>query len=93
MGGNVLTAVYEEAFKGDIKAAKLYLQAIGWLSNAGPRTSIGSQTNYIQVNGTVINEEALKQLPPDQLTILSNMIKGVIPVSNQLEPVKTCNSR
>lgn len=89
LGTKVLASIYEEALKGDIKAAKLFLQTTGWINGSGQKVSIGNQNNYIQVNGTIINEEALKQLPPDQLALLSNMIKGVIPISNALEPEKT----
>ncbi len=81
MGDRVLTAMYQEAIQGNVKAAKLYLQVTGFLNGRESGIRINSQTNYIQVNGTVINEEALKQLPPEQLNLLCNMVKGLLPGS------------
>jgi DNA-binding phage protein len=78
LGVRVLSTVYEAAQKGDMKAAKLFLQTIGWANGAGQKINIGNQNNYIQVNGTVINEDGLKQLPLEQLNILNEMLKGVL---------------
>lgn len=77
LGTKVLTKMYQHAMSGDVKAAKVYLQATGWLNGSSPKVNIGNQNNYVQVNGVIINEETLKQLPPEQLLILNNMLKDL----------------
>ena len=77
LGTKVLTKMYQHAMDGDVKAAKVYLQATGWLNGSSPKVNIGNQNNYVQMNGVIINEETLKQLPPEQLLILKNMLKDL----------------
>ena len=63
----LLTTVYELALKGDMGAAKLYFNIIGNLQPNPTNTLIQNQNNFIQINGTVLSQESIKSLNPEQL--------------------------
>ena len=54
---------------------------MGNLNNGLPlnNTLIQNQNNYIQINGTVISQENIKHLKPEQLTKIENLLKDAIP--------------
>jgi hypothetical protein len=62
---------------GDMKAANLFLNAIGQTGKAN--TNIQNQNNYIQINGTVLSQETIKHLKPDQLNLIESILKGAAP--------------
>jgi len=68
-------------FKWNTGAAKLYFQVIGNLSNneASNNTLIQNQNNFIQINGTVLSQEKIKQLNHDQLLQIENILKTALP--------------
>lgn len=80
MTTKVLAKVYQFALQGDTGAAKLYLTAMGCLNNVqpSPTTSIQNQNNFIQINGTIINQETIEKLTQEQI----NSIKDIFKISN-----------
>lgn len=76
----VLTKVFQYAVNGDIKAAKLYLEIMGGnLGHGVNNTLIKTQNNYIQINGTILSQEEIKKLNPEQLNTIENILKSVLP--------------
>lgn len=80
MTNKVLARVFKYAVNGDVSAAKLFLTM---MTPATPKQSgntlIQTQNNYIQINGTVLSQEALQQLSPEQLNNLEAMLKTALP--------------
>ena len=72
----LLNKVLERAMDGDIAAAKLYLQT---MKEENTRTSkditIHKQNNYLQINGTTLNQQTIQQLKPEQLQQIEKVIK------------------
>jgi hypothetical protein len=70
----LLAKVYDAAYYGDMKAARIFLEAS---APAEPRHKIkNQQNNFIQINGTTITEEQIRLLPPDQQNTLLEILKG-----------------
>jgi len=84
MTSKVLAKVFQFAVNGDIAAAKLYFNIMGGLSNSAPSngTLIQNQNNYIQINGTVLSQETIKQLNPEQLNTIESILKTALPQNN-----------
>lgn len=80
MGSKVLAKVFKFAVNGDIRAARLYLEMIG-MNNGQPlnATLIQQQNNYIQINRTVLSQDNIKQLTPEQLEQIEQVIKLALP--------------
>lgn len=74
----VLARVFTFAVNGDIGAAKLYLNVMGCLNNgqSSNNTLIQNQNNYIQINGTVLSQETIKNLSPEQLSNIETILKA-----------------
>lgn len=80
MSSKVLAKVYKFAVNGDIRAARLYFDIVGTLnSQQQNKTLIRQQNNYIQINGTVLTQDSIKQLTPEQLAQIEGVIKIVLP--------------
>jgi hypothetical protein len=71
----LLARVYKMAIQGDIKAAKLYFSVIG--AEVINKPQIGTQNNYIQINGTVLSQEIIKQLAPEKLIQIEEIVKSI----------------
>jgi hypothetical protein len=72
----VLAKVFKFAVNGDIRAAKLYFELMGNINGqplANP--AIKTQNNYIQINNTLLTEEMVKKLTPEQLKQIEEIIK------------------
>lgn len=78
MTNKVLARVFYYAVNGDMAAAKLYLNSMGANENNKGNTLIQNQNNYIQINGLVLNQETIKQLKPEQLLLIENVLKAAI---------------
>jgi hypothetical protein len=65
MTQNVMGTVLRSALTGDLRAARLYLDAAKGIK-AGEK-AVNNQNNYIQINKTVINQQLIQQLRPEQL--------------------------
>jgi len=76
MGTKLLASVFELASKGDVKASRLYFEMIGAINKQGAGTVVNEQTNYIQINNTILSQENLKQLSTEQLNHIEGIITG-----------------
>jgi len=74
MAPKVLASVFKFACNGDTRAARLYFEMVGALNKQQPNTVVNGQTNYIQINNTILSQENLKQLSAEQLAQLENII-------------------
>ncbi len=72
---SLLSVIYKMAIQGDIKAAKLFFNVVG--NDASPKQTIGTQNNYIQINGTILNQDIIKQLTPDKLIQIEEIVKSI----------------
>lgn len=80
MTDRVMTKVFRIAVQGEgnVKAARLYLEAMGCLAGqSGLNTMINTQNNYIQINQTKLSQESIKQLSPGQLSQIEEILKSV----------------
>ncbi len=76
MSSLVLSKVLKFALNGDMKAAKLYLNVIGNTNEQIPNnTLIQNQNNYIQINGITLSQETIKQMNPEQLKSIEDILK------------------
>jgi hypothetical protein len=87
MTSKVLAKVFHFAVNGDMGAAKLYLNAVGFINNkqVPNNTLIKNQNNYIQINGTVLSQETIKHLNPEQLNTIETILKTALPKTKDLE--------
>ncbi len=72
---SVMGGVLRQALHGDLKAAKIYMDAATKQTGAPPATVI-NQNNYIQINNTIINQQLIEQLKPEQLKKIELIING-----------------
>lgn len=81
MTSKVLARVFQFAVNGDTGAAKLYFNVMGCLNNGQSTngTLIQNQNNYIQINGTVLSQETIKNLNPEQLNTIESILKTALP--------------
>lgn len=79
MSAKVLAKVFKLAVNGDMRAAKLYLSTMGIFNEPAPKnTLIHNQNNYIQINGTVLSQEAIKRLSDEQLNNIEAILKAAL---------------
>lgn len=81
MTSKVLAKVFQFAVNGDTGAAKLYFNVMGFMNNWQTKNKplIQNQNNYIQINGTVLSQETIKHLNPEQLKTIETILKTAIP--------------
>lgn len=70
MRHHVISQMLRAAMNGDLRAAKMFLEADARL-NAPAKADI---KNYIQINKTVINQQIIQQLKPEQLNRIEEII-------------------
>ena len=87
MTSKVLAKVIQFAVNGDTRAAKLYFNVMGFMNNgqAPNNTLIQNQNNYIQINGTVLSQETIKHLNPEQLNTIETILKTALPQPEVLQ--------
>lgn len=87
MTSQVLAKVFQFAVNGDTGAAKLYFNVMGFMNNGQSpnNTLIQNQNNYIQINGTVLSQETIKHLSPEQLNAIETILKTALPQPEVLE--------
>ena len=87
MADRVLGKVIKAASLGDMKAARLYFDIMGNMNNGQSpnNTSIKNQNNYIQINGTVLRQEIIKHLNPEQLNSIETILKTALPKAEILQ--------
>ena len=76
----IIDRLFVAARHGDTKAAKIYLDSVVKLNTlqANKTTVINTQNNYVQINNTVLNQEILQQLKPEQLKQIEEIINTVV---------------
>lgn len=80
MTTKLLSKTFQRAMDGDVGAAKLYFNVMGCLNGqSGGNTSIQNQNNFIQINGTVLSQEMIKRLSPEQLNVIDSVLKTALP--------------
>lgn len=87
MTSKVLAKVFKFAVNGDMRAAKLYFNIMGFMNNGQTPNStlIQNQNNYIQINGTVLSQETVKHLNPEQLNTIETILKAALPQPKVLQ--------
>jgi Cdc6-like AAA superfamily ATPase len=79
MSSRILAKLFSLASMGDVRAAKLYLDATcNSAETRTPRTIIEHQNNYIQINETVLSQETIKGLDPAQLESIERLLIRVL---------------
>ncbi len=73
----ILAQVFRHALQGNIKAARLYFDMVGAKKLQQAATVINEQNNFIQINGTKLNQQKLQQLSPTQLQEIERIVGGV----------------
>ena len=76
----LLNATYRNASVPDIK---LYFQLLEKMQDKNQST-IFNQHNYIQINNTIIKQETLQQLSPEQLKLIEEFVQKSLPVTDTL---------
>ena len=85
MASKVFAKVYHLAITGDVAAAKLYFSVLGYSDKFKSNTTrIQNQNNYIQINGTVLSQESLKQLSPEQLNSIETLLNEALHKNNSM---------
>lgn len=80
LSSKVLAKVFQFAINGDIGAAKLYFNVMGFMKEqVQNNTLIQNQNNYIQINGTVLNQDVIKNLNAEQLNSIETILKTALP--------------
>jgi hypothetical protein len=74
MSNNILANVFKFASNGDMRAARLYFEMVGALQKQPANTVVNEQNNYIQINNTILSQENLKQLSPEQLNQIEQIV-------------------
>jgi len=80
MADKVLAKVFQFAVTGDMAAAKLYFKAVGCLDNrqALNNTLIQNQNNFIQINNTILSQQAIQQLNTEQLNAIEEILRATL---------------
>jgi DNA-binding phage protein len=71
MTEHVIAGVLRAALRGDLNASRLFLETTKAMNAAQPASR---QNNYVQINKTVINQQIIQQLKPEQLNRLEQLI-------------------
>ncbi|MHA6697689.1 hypothetical protein [Chryseobacterium sp. A321] len=70
MTDRVIGAMTKSAIEGNVSAQRLFLEFVSGQTSK----RIGTQNNYIQINGFTLTEEKLRTLPADQLKAIENIL-------------------
>jgi len=71
----VMGGLLQQALHGDLKASKIYMDA-AIKQTTTPATTVINQNNYITINNTIINQQLIEQLKPEQLKKIELIITG-----------------
>ncbi len=75
MAPRVMDSVLSGAIlKSDTKAARLYFDILEKMKDPNAPAIYNTQNNYIQINNTVIKQEAISHLNPEQLKQIEEMV-------------------
>lgn len=73
----VLMHIGNQARRGDIQAAKLYLELTGKIQPKSVNNNGASNTN-IQINGITLNQQVIQHLSPEQIKQIEEIIKPAL---------------
>ena len=66
----LLAKILKYAINGDMKAARLYFEVVNGIGAKSARTEINTtittQNNYLQLNGKIISQQTILNLPKEQ---------------------------
>jgi uncharacterized protein YbaP (TraB family) len=79
MAPMLMAKVFQSATKGDIRAARLYLETVGATGKQQSNTVVKSQNNHIQINNTILSQENLKRLSAEQLNQIEHIVAKALP--------------
>lgn len=81
MSSKVLASLLKYAVNGDVRACKVYLDMVGFKTEAIEQSTINTQNNFIQINNTILNQENLAKLNQNQIIEIENILKLALPES------------
>ncbi|CAA7195876.1 hypothetical protein CHRY9293_02033 [Chryseobacterium potabilaquae] len=70
----VMGEVLRQSIKGDIRAARLFLEYAGGTKG---QSRIKNQNNFIQINGIELTEEKISKLRPEQLQTIEAVLQSL----------------
>jgi DNA-binding phage protein len=76
---DILMRISNQARRGDIQAAKLYLELTGKIQPKQISNNGASNTN-IQINGITLNQQVIQHLSEEQIKQIEEIIKPVISI-------------
>ncbi|NHA06463.1 hypothetical protein G7092_21825 [Mucilaginibacter sp. HC2] len=79
MAPKLMAKVFQYAAKGDIRAARLYLETVGATGKQQNNTVVKSQNNHIQINNTILSQENIKRLSAEQLSQIEHIVAKALP--------------
>jgi hypothetical protein len=74
MTEHVLSVVLKRAMQGDLRAAKMFLENTRAFNKAALEKPLSQTNNFVQINKTVINQQVIQQLTPEQLNQIEQII-------------------
>jgi hypothetical protein len=79
MQHTILENICKKALDGDLKAAKIFLDRMspGKAQRNINNNFINNRSNTIQINGYVISEEMLQNLPPEKRMMIEDIFKPI----------------
>lgn len=82
MSDRILAKLYSVAVSnGDVRAARLYFEVVGNLGNQSLQNNIfNTQNNFIQINQNKIIQDNIKQLSPEQISIIEGILLNTLPM-------------
>jgi len=83
MSNQVLAKVLQTALHGDMGAAKLYLNTMTKQNTGTGNDIVINNQNNIQINRTVLNQQTIQQLKPEQLEQIEEIIKRSLAEKNE----------
>ncbi len=85
MAPKLMAKVFQYAAKGDIRAARLYLETVGATGKQQNNTVVKSQNNHIQINNTILSQENIKRLSTEQLNQIEHIVAKALPEGKTME--------
>ena len=83
MTKQVLGKVLQTALHGDMAAAKLYLNTMSKQNTGTGSDIVINNQNNIQINSTILNQQTIQQLKPEQLQQIEEIIKRSLAEKNK----------
>lgn len=75
----VMGVLLQKSLEGDTRAIKMYLDMLAKPPGAGMQSNTfinNNQHNYMQINNTVLNQQVIQGLSPEQLGKIEEIING-----------------